>query len=79
MTYMKNRNNNSAQVTLDRDRSTPKKPRFIIEVHNDEGDLIAEENVLGWGRKATNFFIFNGVSHVRYLGTDTHEAINNLR
>ena len=70
---------NSALVVLDLTRSTPKKPRFIVEIHNSDGDLVAENNFLGWGGlRLRNFFLFNDVDHVRYLGKDTQKAVGIL-
>ena len=70
---MKNRNNNRAEVRLDPTASTPSKPRFDVEVfRGDTDNLIASDNFLGWGGlRLRNFFIMNGVSHVRYMDSET--------
>ena len=70
---MKDRNNNRAEVRLDPTASTPSKPRFDVEVYRGQTDeLIASDNFLGWGGlRLRNFFIMNGVAHVRYMDSVT--------
>jgi len=70
--YMKDRNNNRAEVRLD-PASTPKKPRFDVQVFGGDTDkLLAEDNFLGWGGlRLRNFLLLSGVNHVRYMDADT--------
>jgi hypothetical protein len=74
-THMKDRNNNRAEVRLD-PASTPKKPRFDVQVFGGDSDnLIAEDNFLGWGGlRLRNMLLFSGVNHVRYMDEATREA-----
>ena len=68
---MKDRNNNRAEVRLDPTASTPSKPRFDVEVFRGD-ELIASDSFLGWGGlRLRNFFIMNGVAHVRYMDSET--------
>ena len=70
-----NNNNNRAEVRLD-PASTPSKPRYDVQVFGgNSGDLIAEDNFLGWGgMRLRNFLIFSGVNHVRYMDAETLSA-----
>jgi len=70
-----NNTNNRAEVRLD-PAGTPSKPRYDVQVFGGySGELIAEDNFLGWGgARLRNFLIFSGVRRIQYMDAETLSA-----